>query len=69
MPPSQIDQGEKIKTGLDCPSAAVGDLDAGLEVAVDVHETPLVFPLFALFVVFDLPWLIECREPKRWLVS
>lgn len=44
-------------------AAAVGDLEPGLEVAVHVHETPLVLPLFPLLVVADLPWFVKCREP------
>ena len=41
-------------------AAAIGNLEARLEVAVDIHETPFVFPLFALFVVLNLPWLVKC---------
>ena len=50
-------------------AAAVRDLDARLEVAVDVHEAPFVLPFFALFVVADLPGFVEGREPKQAIVS
>jgi hypothetical protein len=44
-------------------AVAIGNLDAGLDVAINVHEAPFVFPLFTLFIVADLPWFVECREP------
>jgi hypothetical protein len=37
----------------------VRDLDARLEVAVHVHEAPLVFPILARLVVLDFPGLVE----------
>jgi hypothetical protein len=40
-------------------AAAVRDLDARLEVAVHVHEAPLVFPILARLVVLDFPGLVE----------
>lgn len=43
--------------------SAVGDLYVGLEVSVNIHQPPFIFPLFALLVVADLPWLVERREP------
>jgi hypothetical protein len=45
-------------------SSAIGNLQAGLDVAVDVHEAPFVFPIFARLIVPDFPWLVECREPR-----
>jgi len=42
-----------------CLAGAIGNLEAWLDVAVDVHEAPFVFPFLALLVVADLPWLIE----------
>lgn len=56
-----------LEGGQGC-AAAVGDLDAGFEVAVYVHEAPLVFPFFALLVVLDLPRLVKRREPFMRLV-
>ena len=40
-------------------AAAVRNLDARLEVAVYVHEAPLVFPVLARLVVLDFPGLVE----------
>jgi hypothetical protein len=40
-------------------AAAVRNLDARLEVAVDVHEAPLVFPVLTRLVVLDFPGLVE----------
>jgi hypothetical protein len=50
-----------------CLSVAARDLETGLDVAVDVHETPFVFPVLAWLVVADLPWLVERREPDKSL--
>lgn len=41
-------------------SGAVRDFQAGLDVAVDVHEAPFVFPVLARCIVADLPWLVKC---------
>lgn len=44
-------------------ATAVGDLEARLDLASGVHESPLVFPLFAGGVILDLPGLIKGLEP------
>lgn len=44
-------------------TSAGRNLHARLDVSVDVHQSPLVFPFLALLVVADFPWLVECREP------
>jgi len=40
-------------------TAAIRDLDTILQVAVDVHEPPLVLPLLTVLVVRNLPRLVE----------
>lgn len=45
-------------------SAAVGDLDAVLELSAGVHEAPFVFPLFALLVESNLPRLVKSLKPE-----
>lgn len=57
--------GKRLRRGL---AATIGDLDAGLEIAVHVHESPFVFPLFAGCVVADFPGFVKGFEPASSLV-
>ena len=44
-------------------SSTTGNIHAALEVAVDIHDAPVILPVFAGGVVNDLPRLIESLEP------
>ena len=44
-------------------ATAVRNIDPTLQVAVNVHQAPLVLPVLARRVVDDLPGLIEGFEP------
>lgn len=55
---------ESPSSASDRLSVAVGDHDPVLQVAVHVHQPPLGFPFFTLFIKLGLPRLVESREPE-----
>jgi hypothetical protein len=46
-------------------ATACRDLQPALQVAVDVEQTPMVFPTLGWSIVCDLPRLVERFEPRR----
>lgn len=45
-------------------ATAVWDLQALFDLTGRVHQTPLIFPVFILGVVLDLPGLVKGLEPN-----
>jgi hypothetical protein len=54
---------------VDSLAATVRNLHTVLQVAVDIHQAPVVFPTLFLGVELDLPGLIKGLEPARRLAN